>query len=437
MLVAESEKRRKGEGDEGEERRRGVRRRRKRQGNDRRAREKSERRHEQDKTSGRMWTIRTSARQQSRSNRAKTSRDASPTRPLQHSQLALTMDATSVCTVAFRSTVFATRQPPPSASLHTAAHTHSDPSFCKSCHACIHCLDKPPPYPTALSTSVLPFPLPGNGYVSILRVYSAETIFHRLELSTSKRSSKEDQALLALIRKLLSYFQHIPTARVHPKPLPAVRQGQRSESLQRVQHCQMPLLLLLLLLLLPLSLALRLLLLLSLCKLPQWTPPTEPLPIIPPSEWTVSMQPSDSAADTTTSTASTASATSDHASTSPTSSDLLHYLHSLFASVITSFCRPRDNVLLRYTAPRSSTAAAAAQSAAVPAEAKRAALPAHRHTRRAARSIQSAASAATASAAAQVPGQGQEPSEGANQGAVGSSTQPPRQPRLRPARRPA
>ena len=331
MLVAESEKRRKGEGDEGEERRRGVRRRRKRQGNDRRAREKSERRHA--KQEERKDPEPGSARGQ-RINRAKTSRDASPTRPLQSSQPPLTADAANPSPLPAFIQSPAT---PTSTTVSTTAstvHTHTDSAFCKSCHACLHYPDKPPPYPSALSTSALPFPLPGNGYVSILRVYSAETMFHRLELSTSKRSSKEDQALLALIRKLLSYFQHTTDARVSNPFLrlnkdepadanastaapPATAPTSDTATHSATTAVSLP----------PEPIR-------------QWSPPTEPLAVIPPSEWSFTVQTSETAADITTSSASTVSDTASTSSDLSTSSTA-----STSASV--SFCRPRDNVLLR------------------------------------------------------------------------------------------
>ena len=343
MLVAESEKRRKGDGEEGEERRRGVRRRRKRQGNDRRAREKSERRHA--KQDERKELDDSTSTRQSRSNRAKTSRDTSPSRSLHHPQYALAMDATSA------SALSPSIQPsslPPATSTSAAAnlptHTHSDPTFCKSCHACIHCLDKPPPYPSSLSSSVLPFPLPGNGYVSILRLYSAETIFHRLELSTSKRSSKEDQALLALIRKLLSYFQHTSDARVQnpflrldkdsggeaetatsTAPPPASASAPNPESVTSLAAGN--------------TAAVA-----EPVKSMQWSPPSEPLKVIPPTEWTVNLHPPDTAADLTTSTTSTAS---DTASTSSELSTTSTASTSASLSVSVSFCRPHSSVLLR------------------------------------------------------------------------------------------
>ncbi len=332
MLVAESEKRRKGEGDEGEERRRGVRRRRKRQGNDRRAREKSERRHAKQQDE-RKEDDSSSARQ-SRNNRAKTSRDVSPTRSSpQHQQVTLSMDASVL-----QSSVMQALPPAaaPSDPSTASAHTHSDPSFCKSCHACIHCLDKPPPYPSTLP-SVLPFPLPGNGYVSILRLYSAETMFHRLELSTSKRSSKEDQALLALIRKLLSYFQHTTDARIQnpfirfdqdttaiPLTVSTANVPPPTDDAAAINTVDPPP---------PPAEVIQ----------PQWSPPVEMLKEIPPSEWVITAPTPDSAADITTSTASTAS------DTASTSSDLsTTSTASAFISTIPmSLCRPHCSALIR------------------------------------------------------------------------------------------
>ena len=341
MMIAESEKRRKGEGDEGDERRRGVRRRRKRQGNDRRAREKSERRHA--KQEERKEVDDSTSTRGSRSNRAKTSRDTSPTRSVQHPQHALSTDAATTSALSSSMPLPLPPAVPFSTAVTPSTHTHSDPTFCKSCHACIHCLDKPPPYPTPpLSSSVRPFLLPGNGYVCILRVYSAETVFHRLELSTSKRTSKEDQALLALIRKLLSYFQHTTDARVRnpflrldkdseaePTALPtATAPTAPLDSVTTVATAASSL---------PAT---------ESFKLREWAPPTEPLKVIPPGEWSFDLQKWEAAADTTTS--SGASTVSDTASTS---SDLsTTSTASTSASVNSAWCsfsRRHDSVLLR------------------------------------------------------------------------------------------
>ena len=87
---------------------------------------------------------------------------------------------------------------------------------CPHCHrSCSHCEASPPSY-TGASTSPPAAASPYNGYVVLLRLlYGIDSILSRLELSTSKRTSKEEQSLLSLIRKLLSYFHHTPDWRLN------------------------------------------------------------------------------------------------------------------------------------------------------------------------------------------------------------------------------
>ena len=58
--------------------------------------------------------------------------------------------------------------------------------------------------------------------------FGIDSILSRLELSTSKRTSKEDQSLLSLIRKLLSYFTHTPDWRLN-NPLLQKDEGKVAE----------------------------------------------------------------------------------------------------------------------------------------------------------------------------------------------------------------
>ena len=212
-VAAESEKRRKGEGDVVEERTRGVRRRRKREPERKSSRSselpderKDDERKEDDQAKDaqqqrKQGRSRVQATPQSQSlpqseHPASTAADAaiSADASLAPSASPSSSSSLAITSPSPRSSAPAERKAQPSSCSHCQSASDNASSFSSS---------------TACSCSTL-----HNGYVLLLRLFQAESVFRRLELSTSKRSSKEDQALLALIRKLLAFFQHTPDDRL-------------------------------------------------------------------------------------------------------------------------------------------------------------------------------------------------------------------------------
>ena len=193
--LPESEKRRKGDSGATDDLKRGIRRRRKR--------ERPGDRWDADDGESHAHHHRDANALQSRTNRP---------RSQVHHQPAVVAAADESPSTAL--TVVSPPSPASTAVTPAPSHAASGNAACPHCHGCAHC-DGPPAYSSTASTSP-PVAAPYNGYVVLLRLYfGIDSILSRLELSTSKRTSKEDQSLLSLIRKLLSYFTHTPDWRLH------------------------------------------------------------------------------------------------------------------------------------------------------------------------------------------------------------------------------
>ena len=191
-VIPESEKRRKGEG-EADERKRGIRRRRKRE------------------RPGDKWDTEDSDTHREAVTTTRTNRPRSQ----QHQQQQATGARwEGAAADAHPATGHPTASCPGPSSCTASSSSASSSSPCAHCNGTPASCDTPPAY-SATPTSP-PSAAPHNGYVVLLRMlHGIDSILSRLELTTSKRTSKEDQSLLSLIRKLLSYFHHTPDLRVN------------------------------------------------------------------------------------------------------------------------------------------------------------------------------------------------------------------------------